>query len=251
MATFFHTFKYSLLLLIIIQCTSITTTLAQAPAPAPSGPTNITKILEKAGQFTTLIRLMKTTQVGDQINTQLNNSNGQGMTVFAPTDNAFSSLKAGTLNSLSDEQKVELLQFHVMPNYYTTSQFQTISNPLRTQAGDSASNKFPMNITTSGNQVNITTGVVNATLANTIYTDGSLAVYQVDTVLLPMSLFGPPPAPAPAPSPLKKKKSGADDDTPATDDGASADASGAAVYYGHLHHGLYIGVIGFIAMFCL
>ncbi|KAI3706394.1 hypothetical protein L6452_24104 [Arctium lappa] len=238
------TFKF-LLPLLILQCIT-TTTLAQAPAPAPAGPTNITKILEKAGQFTTLIRLFGNTQVGNQINTQLNNSN-QGMTVFAPTDNAFSGLKPGTLNSLSDQQKVELLQFHVVPNFLSTAQFQTISNPLRTQAGDSASNKFPLNITTSGNQVNVTTGVVDATVANTIYTDGTLAVYQVDKVLLPMSLFGSQ-SPAPAPEPVKKKKSGADDDTPSTDDG-SAVASGGVKFGGH-SHGLIMGCV-LIVMFCL
>ncbi|KAI3523416.1 hypothetical protein L1887_01521 [Cichorium endivia] len=252
MATQFQSHVCKFLLLFILQCSITTTTLAQAPAPAPSGPTNITKILEKAGQFTTLMRLFKLTQVGDQINTQLNNSN-QGMTVFAPTDNAFSALKSGTLNSLSDQQKVELLQFHVLPQYLTTSQFQTISNPLRTQAGDSASNKFPLNITSSGNQVNVTTGVVDTTVANTIYTDGSLAVYQVDKVLLPMDLFGPP-SPAPAPTPEKKKKSGADDDTPATDDSTpSADASGAVGFGGHLHGFMVgsVGVITLIALFCL
>ncbi|KAI3823249.1 hypothetical protein L1987_04682 [Smallanthus sonchifolius] len=250
MATNFRpspTFKFLALLLTIFQCT--TTTLAQAPVPAPSGPTNITKILEKAGQFTTLIRLMKVTQLGDQINTQLNNSN-QGMTVFAPTDNAFSSLKPGTLNSLSDQQKVSLLQFHVVPNYLTNSQLQTVSNPLRTQAGDTASDKFPLNVTTSGNQVNVSTGVVDTTVSNSIYTDGSLAVYQLDKVLLPMSMFGPA-SPAPAPEPEKKKKSGAQDDVPATDDGSvSADASGAVVFGSYLH-GLSVGAVAIVTMLCL
>ncbi|KAK1435151.1 hypothetical protein QVD17_00911 [Tagetes erecta] len=226
-------FQPSLILLSLLLFITLTTTLAQAPAPGPPGPTNITKILEKAGQFTTLIRLMKTTQLADQIDTQLNNSN-QGMTVFAPTDNAFSSLKPGTLNSLSDQQKVSLLQFHVVPNYLTTSQLQTVSNPLRTQAGDTASNKFPLNVTTSGNQVNVSTGVVDTTVSNSLYTDGTLAVYQVDKVLLPMSLFGPA-SPAPAPEPVKKKKSGAEADAPAKDDGsASVDASGAVVFGGGL-----------------
>ncbi|KAJ0806515.1 putative FAS1 domain-containing protein [Helianthus annuus] len=242
-------FKVLTLLLIILQYTTTIVVFAQAPAPAPTGPTNITKILEKAGQFTTLIRLMKVTQLGDQINTQLNNSN-QGMTVFAPTDNAFSSLKAGTLNSLSDQEKVSLLQFHVVPTYLTNAQLQTVSNPLRTQAGDTASNKFPLNVTTSGNQVNVSTGVVDTTVSNSIYTDGTLAVYQVDKVLLPMSLFGPS-APAPAPEPLKKKKSGADDVAPTTDTGsANADVSGAGVIGSHLH-GLYIGVVAFITMLYL
>lgn len=252
METNFQSLISNILLLSILQCIFTTTILAQAPAPGPSGPTNITKILEKAGQFTTLIRLFKQTQIADQIDTQLNNSN-QGMTVFAPTDNAFASLKPGTLNSLSDQQKVQLLQFHVLPQYLTTSQFQTISNPLRTQAGDSTSNNFPLNITSSGNQVNVTTGVVDTTVSNTMYTDGSLAVYQVDKVLLPISLFGPQ-SPAPAPVPAKKKKSGADNDTPATDDSSSsADASNAVSFGGHLHGFIVgcIGVIAFIGMFCL
>lgn len=176
-----HIFSSLSLLLLILQIS----TLAQAQtaiAPAPSGPTNITKILEKAGQFTTLIRLMKVTQVGDQINTQLNNSN-QGMTVFAPTDNAFSNLKSGTINSLSAQQQVQLVQFHVLPNFISMTQFQTVSNPLRTQAGDASPGDFPLNVTTSGNQVNVSTGVDDATVANTIYTDGQLAVYQVRIVI--------------------------------------------------------------------
>ncbi|KAG6415400.1 hypothetical protein SASPL_122811 [Salvia splendens] len=215
----------SLLLTILLLCQCTTTTLAQAPAPGPAGPTNVTKILEKAGQFTTLIRLFKITQIGDQINTQLNNSN-QGLTIFAPTDNAFASLPAGTLNSLSDQQKVSLIQFHILPTYLTTTQFQTVSNPVRTQAGDSANGAFPLNVTTSGNQVNITTGVNEATVSNTMYTDNQLAVYQVDKVLLPLSIFGTPsPTPAPT-SPKATKKKAAAADSPVAG-GDSPDASEA------------------------
>ncbi|KAF5750368.1 fasciclin-like AGP 11 [Tripterygium wilfordii] len=202
-----------------------TTTLAQTPAPAPAGPTNITAVLEKAGQFTTLTRLLKATQMADQINTQLNNSN-QGLTIFAPTDNAFASLKSGTLNSLSDQQKVQLVQFHVLPNLYSTSQFQTVSNPLRTQAGNSGNGEFPLNVTTSGNnQVNISTGVNTATVANTIYTDSQLAVYQVDQVLLPLDIFGvqaPAPAPVTAATDLPSKAPSKSSDT--TDDTGTSGA---------------------------
>ncbi|KAJ8899799.1 hypothetical protein K2173_019499 [Erythroxylum novogranatense] len=200
------------------------TTLAQAPSPAPSGPTNITAILEKGGQFTTLIKLMKTTQEADQINTQLNNSN-QGLTVFAPPDNAFANLKAGTLNSLTDQQKVQLVQFHIVPNFLSMSQFQTVSNPLRTQAGNSANGEFPLNVTTSGNQVNITTGVDQATVANTIYTDSQLAVYQVDQVLLPLDIFS---SSSPAPAPSKPEKDITTKAPTGSSDDAAVDNSGAA-----------------------
>ncbi|KAE8683653.1 Fasciclin-like arabinogalactan protein 11 [Hibiscus syriacus] len=227
----------SFLILFVLHCS---TTLAQGPAaapaapeapvaptPAPPGPTNVTKILEKASQFTLFIRLLKTTQVANQLLGQLNNSNN-GMTIFAPTDNAFSSLKSGTLNSLNDEQKVELVQFHIIPTYLSSSQFQTISNPLRTQAGDSGDGKFPLNITTSGISVNITSGLTNTSVSGTIYTDGQLAVYQIDQVLQPMQIFAPrPPAPAPAPAKSKKKKSAVvadspDDETPADNNSKAA-----------------------------
>ncbi|XP_022847429.1 fasciclin-like arabinogalactan protein 12 [Olea europaea var. sylvestris] len=220
-------FSFFLLIFVVLFSTkTLAQTLAQPPAPA--GPTNITKILEKAGQFTTLIRLMKTTQVADQINTALNNSN-QGLTVFAPTDNAFSSLKAGILNSLSDQEKVSLLQFHILPNFLTMSQFQTVSNPLRTQAGDSVDGEFPLNVTTSGNQVNVSSGVNDATVANTIYTDNQLAVYEVDKVLLPLKIFASPaPASAPSPSPsspnLKKKTPVADSPVAGVDASAATGA---------------------------
>lgn len=74
--------------------------------------------------------------------------------------------------------------------------------------------------------MNISTGVVDATVANTIYTDNQLAVYQVDKVLLPVSMFGTP-APATAPAPAKGKKKLPAADGPSSGGDASADASGA------------------------
>ncbi|KAJ7972416.1 Fasciclin-like arabinogalactan protein [Quillaja saponaria] len=164
------------LLLFFLHCISFAQ--AQAQAPAPSGPTNITKVLEKAG----------------------------------------------TLNTLNSQQQLQLIQFHILPALYTLSQFQTASNPLSTQAGNSGDGQYPLNVTTSGNQVNITTGVVNATVANTIYSDSQLAVYQVDQVLLPLALFGSPAAPAPAPS--KPEKSVRAADSPSGSSDPSVDSSG-------------------------
>ncbi|EXC16234.1 hypothetical protein L484_024406 [Morus notabilis] len=202
-------------------------TSGQSPAASPVGaaassPEDVIAVLKKAGQFTTFIKLMKGTQVSDQINSHLSGGGSQGITVFAPTDGAFSGLKTGTLNSLSSEQQIRLVQYHVLPAYYTLSQFQTVSNPLHTQAGNSDNGQYPLNVTTStSNQVNITTGVVNATVSNTVYTDGQLAVFQVDKVLLPIDIFGKAKATAPAPAPLSAKPvKGVDDsdsdDAPAT-----------------------------------
>ncbi|GFZ17918.1 FASCICLIN-like arabinogalactan-protein 11 [Actinidia rufa] len=204
---------------------------------------------------------MGTTQVDNQINNQLNNSNN-GMTIFAPSDSAFSSLQAGTLNALSDEQKDELVQFHVVPTFLSISQFQTVSNPLRTQAGDSRNGQFPLNVTTSGNQVNISTGIVNTTVDNTIFTDNQIAVYQVDKVLLPLSIFGPQtPTPAPAPEATKKKKA-AVADAPSSDDSDSSGGvwsrcecdGGGDVYWNWRVRGVCVvmmdGGVGGFMIFC-
>ncbi|KAK6942826.1 FAS1 domain [Dillenia turbinata] len=204
---------------------SNTSAQTAAPGPAPSGPTDITAILGKAGQYTTLIRLLKSTEIADRINSALNKGN-QGITIMAPTDAAFSNLKPGTLNSLTDQQKVQLVQFHVIPSFLTVQQFQTLSNPVRTEAGGSDW-QFPLNVTTSGSEVNITTGLTNATLGNTVYTDKTqLAVYQMDQVLLPLDVFMPRPPP-PAPAPSKSKKAAASAKAPSgTSEETSVKSSG-------------------------
>ncbi|KAF2614670.1 hypothetical protein F2Q70_00007760 [Brassica cretica] len=106
-----HSPFFLLLSTVLLLLTATPGTHSQpAAAPAPPGPTNVTKILEKAGQFTVFIRLLKSTGVANQLYGQLNNSDN-GITIFAPSDSSFSSLKAGTLNSLSDEQQVELIHW--------------------------------------------------------------------------------------------------------------------------------------------
>ncbi|XP_058773972.1 fasciclin-like arabinogalactan protein 12 [Vicia villosa] len=213
-------FTLSLLLTTLLHSTTPTSAATDSPAPSPSSaPTDIIRILKKAGGFTTLIRLLQTTQTSTQINAQLLNSNN-GLTLFAPNDNSFSSLKPGFLNSLNDQQKNELIQFHELPSFVSLSNFDTLSNPVRTQAGDDPT-RLALNITSSGSQVNLTTGVVNATVGGSVFSDHQLAIYQVDKVLLPRDFFvpkSPPPAPAPEKAKDSKKKSAegpasADDDT--------------------------------------
>ncbi|KAL7261902.1 hypothetical protein ACSBR1_000322 [Camellia fascicularis] len=68
--------------------------LSIVPPLAPSGPLNITVILEQALHFTTLIRLLKSTRLDNEIYAKLNDSS-QSLTMFAPTNNAFGNLKKG------------------------------------------------------------------------------------------------------------------------------------------------------------
>lgn len=220
-----------LIMFFLLICT-ITSGQPSAPAASPSGssvssgsssgPPDITAILKKAGKFTTFIGLLKSTQVDDLINNQLKSN--LGFTVFAPTDTAFSDLQSGTLNSYTDEQKTSLTKFHIVPSFLTISQFQTVSNPVNTVAGDSAA--FPLDVVSNGTQVNITTaGLVNTTVDSTVYSDGQLAVYEIPDVLLAQGIVNPL-AEAPL-SPKPEKASAPTAYAPSKSTGASAASSDA------------------------
>ncbi|KAJ9550257.1 hypothetical protein OSB04_014302 [Centaurea solstitialis] len=168
------------------------TSAQSAPAPGPAGPINITAILVQGGQYTAFLRLLNQTQVLNQLPNQLNNSN-QGMTLLAPTDNAFLNLPSGTLNNLSPENKVKLVLYHVLPKYYSLEDLNTVSNPVQTQAG-SSKGSLGLNFTGRGNQVNVSSGVVDTQINNALRQQFPFAVYQVDKVLLPAE-FSEAPAP--------------------------------------------------------
>jgi hypothetical protein len=142
---------------------------------------------------------MKTTQLISQLNSQLLTIKSGGLTILAPDDSAFSQLKAGFLNTLSDGQKLELLQFHVISDYVSSSNFDTLTNPVRTLAG-AKPGKVELNVISYGGSVNISTGEVNTTIDGIIYTDKHLAIYKVGKVLLPTEFFSKAKAPGKAPS---------------------------------------------------
>lgn len=219
-----------------------TSTQASPPVMVPvqvsKGPVNVIKILQKAGHFNFFLRLIKTTQEDIQLFSQLNDSS-DGVTIFAPTDGAFSAIiKSGTLNSLTDQEKIELVQFHLLARFISTPQFQTVSNPLKTLAG--AGNRFALNITTTDSFVNVSTGLTNTSVSGIVYTDGKLAIYQVDKVLLPLDLFATK-SPAPAPKPLKPQKAeGAESPVVPKD-------TSDAVTYNVVHNNLIIFGVGMVA----
>ncbi|KAK7262340.1 hypothetical protein RJT34_29908 [Clitoria ternatea] len=167
------------------------------PDTTPS--VDIVAILRKAKSFNIFIRLMKTTQLINQLNAQLLTTKSGGLTILAADDSAFSELKAGFLNSLSDGQKLELLQFHVISEYVSSSNFDTLTNPVRTLAG-AKPGKVELNVVSYGGSVNISTGEVNTTINGIVYTDKHLAIYKVGKVLLPMDFFAVAKAPAKSPS---------------------------------------------------
>ncbi|XP_027342019.1 fasciclin-like arabinogalactan protein 12 [Abrus precatorius] len=190
-------------------------TLPQSPADASdSTPDDITRILRKAKTFTVLTRLLKTTEIMNNVNSQLITTKGGGLTILAPDDAAFSNLKAGFLNSLNEGQKIELLQFHILPQYVSSSNFDSLSNPVQTVAGKDPK-RLPLNVESYGSSVNISTGVVNATITGVVYSDNKLAIYRLDKVLLPLDFFvknAPAAAPVEAKAPKADKEKSASED---------------------------------------
>ncbi|KAI9076172.1 hypothetical protein K1719_041870 [Acacia pycnantha] len=118
-------------------------------------------------------------------------------------------LKAGFLNSLEDNEKIKLVRFHLFHNYVSSSNFDSLTNPVPTLAGDNPA-RFQLNVTAYGNSVNILTGVVNATITGAVYSYKQLAIYHVDKALLALDFFQPKP-PAPAPALAKAPKSDKDE----------------------------------------
>ncbi|OIW08576.1 hypothetical protein TanjilG_03252 [Lupinus angustifolius] len=210
-------------------------TLPQSPDSSDSVPDDITRILNKAKIFSVLIRLLKTTEIMNNINSQLITAKSGGLTILAPDDAAFSNLKAGFLNSLNEGQKIELLQFHILPEYVSSSNFDSLSNPVQTVAGKDPA-RLPLNVNALGNSVNISTGVVNASIVGVVYSDNKLAIYRLDKVLLPLDFFATK-APALAPTIAKAPKAAKDnsaaqgeDDTTQDQDNKSGAVSSVCIH---------------------
>nr|ACJ85335.1 unknown [Medicago truncatula]AFK42231.1 unknown [Medicago truncatula] len=81
-----------------------------------------------------------------------------------------------------------------------------------------------MNVTAYGNNVNTSTGPVNATLTGIVYFDKTLAIYHVDKVLIPLDFFKFK-ALAPAPFTAKAPKADKDSSFEDGDQGESTKAT--------------------------
>lgn len=107
---------------------AVMTLAAAALLVAPTGLTaqergnygrgDLVQVATQAGSFTTLLRAVEAAGLVDVLK-------GDGpFTVFAPTDEAFAKLPAGTLEALlaDREQLVAVLTYHVVPGRVTAAQ---------------------------------------------------------------------------------------------------------------------------------
>jgi uncharacterized surface protein with fasciclin (FAS1) repeats len=147
--------------------------LAAAPARAQQTK-DIVDTAVAAGSFTTLAKALTTADLVGTLK-------GPGpFTVFAPTDEAFAKLPAGTLDNLLKPENKAMLQrvltYHVVPGKVLAADVVTISS-AKAVSGDS------LPITLSGSTVM----VGRARVVKTDIAASNGVIHVIDTVLLPPS----------------------------------------------------------------
>ena len=101
-------------------------------------------------------------------------------TVFAPTDEAFNALPAGTLESLSNEELVQTLQFHVVPAGIPSGSLEA------TQDVESLLGELLLVETGDGVTVNASASVVTADIE-----PSNGFIHTIDEVLMPRGIRTP------------------------------------------------------------
>ncbi|KAI6706700.1 hypothetical protein NL676_009662 [Syzygium grande] len=166
-----------------------------APAPSASD-ANVTALLEKAG-CKTFASLLVSSGVIKTYQTAM----AKGLTVFAPNDESFKAKGVPDLSKLTNAELVSLLLYHAVADYTPIGSLKTSNAPISTLATNGAG-KYDFSVKTAGDSVTLDTGVGSSRVASTVLDSTPVAIFTVDSVLLPTELFGKSPSPAPAPEPV-------------------------------------------------
>jgi transforming growth factor-beta-induced protein len=105
-------------LAIVVSACSTAASPSPSPSPSPAPAGNIVEVATAAGTFTTLLKAATAAGLVETLQ-------GDGpLTVFAPTDEAFAALPAGTLDSLlaDPEALKKVLLYHVVSGKVTSDQ---------------------------------------------------------------------------------------------------------------------------------
>src|SRR4051812_18939933 len=92
---------------------------------------NTVEAAREAGTFTTLLAAVDAAGLGDTL------AEGGPFTLFAPSDEAFAKLPAGTVDSLlADREKLtDVLTYHVVPGRMSTADAASLSSATTVQGG--------------------------------------------------------------------------------------------------------------------
>ena len=142
---------------------------------SPAAAADIVETAAANGSFTTLVAAAKAAGLVDTLK-------GPGpFTVFAPTDEAFKKLPAGTVeNLLKPENKTQLtkvLTYHVVPGKVMASDVKGKTTTAKTVEGSTVA------IDASGSAVKVD----NATVSKADVTASNGVIHVIDTVVMPKS----------------------------------------------------------------
>jgi len=139
----------------------------------PMSQNDIVTVAVEAGSFTTLATALKAAGLVETLQ-------GEGpFTVFAPTDEAFAKLPAGTLDALlKDKEKLtQILTYHVVPGRVTADQVVKLDHAKTVEGAD-------VHIAVKDGSVYVNDAKV--VTADVMASNG--VIHVVDTVILPPAM---------------------------------------------------------------
>lgn len=131
---------------------------------------NIVEVASSAGSFTTLIQAVQAAGLQETLE-------GPGpFTVFAPTDEAFAKLPAGTVESLLADtaQLTKVLTYHVVSGKVMAADVQSLSSAPTVEGSE-------LTIDASSGSVKVN----NATVTQADIEADNGVIHVIDTVLIP------------------------------------------------------------------
>ncbi|XP_062227405.1 fasciclin-like arabinogalactan protein 7 [Phragmites australis] len=174
------------------------------PSASQAKRANLTEILTLDGPFRTFLTHLQQTNLVEVFQKQAYWTD-QGITILVPVDRAFAAIKPSVLSGLSKHQLKNLMLYHSLAKRYELAEFEGLSrsNPVTTLAGG----LYTVNVTYDGGTIHVRSRWTDAKIIGSVSVAAPMAVYELDRVLLPDSLFRaqPPVAatadePTPAPS---------------------------------------------------
>lgn len=154
---------------------------------------NITRALLDGHNFNVAASMLMASGVEQEFE---EDEGGAGITLFVPTDDAFSDLPSRLkFQSLPADRKATVLRFHVLHSYYPLGSLESIVNPMNpTLATESkGAGSFTLNISRVNGSVAIDSGIVLATVTQTVFDQNPVAIFGISKVLLPREYFGSNP----------------------------------------------------------
>jgi uncharacterized surface protein with fasciclin (FAS1) repeats len=151
-------------------------TAALCLGAASASAANVVETAQAAGSFKTLIAAAQAAGLADAL------ANTKNITVFAPTDEAFAKLPAGTVEMLlkpeNKDKLVAILTYHVLPRELTSKQIPAGETYVRTLKA-----KPDRTLLIDKTKKGVTVDKAHVVKAD-IMTDNGV-IHVIDTVLIP------------------------------------------------------------------